>query len=518
MTPLKRLNIFILSAIALCFAACSSDGTISRSDSYEAEIYPDYKDVTIPCNIAPMNFSVVDSSATDYALLIESGDSRIWVNADGKDFKISKSDWKEMLSKKVNGPKTKDSGKISFTIARKEGSEWVGGKPFCMNVVPDSIDEFLTYRLVPPGYEGWYRMGLYQQQLSTSEEEVIFENSHLNGACMNCHTVGSQRADRTLFHVRSFFGGTYLNHDGIVERLDAKTDSTIGSFVYPSWHPNGKLIAISVNKTAQTFHTSDKNRIEVFDYASDMIVYDIDKHEIFSTPILKQPNQWETYPNFSPDGKWLYFCSAPAVGSVELNHAKVKYSLYRIAFDAEKQQFGNEIETVLSYNADEILPENASDSLKAVGRSISFPRISPDGNFLVCTIHKHGNFSIWHKDADLYLINLRDINSKTNIKNLKNINSDQTDSYHSWSSNSRWLVFSSRRDDGLYTRPYFTYIDKDGNTYKPFMLPQDNPRKHYTELDYSYNVPEFMTSTATTSLRGLLDVSRNDSIKVTYRK
>lgn len=518
MITLKKLNISFFAAITLCFAACSSDGTISRSDSYEAQIYPDYKDVTIPCNIAPLNFSVTDSSATDYALLIESGDSSIWVNADGKDFNIDKSDWKDMLSNIASNSKTTDAGKIKFTIARKEGSEWVGGKPFNMTVVPDSIDDFLTYRLVPPGYEGWYRMGIYQQQLSTSEEEAIFDNSHLNGACMNCHTVGSQRADRTLFHVRSYYGGTYLNHDGIVERLEAKTDSTIGAFVYPSWHPNGKLIAFSVNKTVQTFHTSNKNRIEVYDHASDLIVYDIDKHEIFSTPIIKQEHQWETYPNFSPDGKWIYFCSANEVDSVTLNHAKVKYSLCRIAFDTEKQQFGNEIETVLSYNAPEIMPENANDSTKRAGKSISFPRISPDGNFLVCTIHNHGNFSIWHKDADLYLIDLRDIDNKTNIKNLNIINSDETESYHSWSSNSRWLVFSSRRDDGLYTRPYFTYIDKDGNPHKPFMLPQDNPRKHYTELDCSYNIPEFMTSTAITSMRSLLDVAYKDSIQVTYRK
>lgn len=493
-------NLLFSTSILLCIvfcASCSSDGTIVRTDNYEAQIYPDYKDVTIPCNIAPMNFSVKDSSATNYALQIEANGSRVWVNADDKDFAIDKSDWQDL----INAAKDK----ITFTIAREINGEWVGGKPFTMTVVPDSIDDYITYRLVPPGYEGWYRMGIYQHQLSTSEETAVYENMHNNGACLNCHTPYKQHADRTVFHMRTFNGGTYLLHDGTVERLEAKTDSTIGAFVYPSWHPNGKLIAFSNNKTAQIFHTANKDRIEVFDAASDIVVYDIDKHEAFSTPLLKTDEYWETYPNFSPDGKWLYFCSAPKVSEVGLNHAQVKYSLCRIAFDADKQEFGTQIDTIISSSRD------------IANRSVSFPRISPDGNFLICSVHNYGNFSIWHKDADLFMLDLRSEETPV-LKPLKAVNSSETESYHTWSSTSRWLVFSSRRDDGLYTRPYFTYIDKEGNAHKPFMLPQDNPRKFYAERDYSYNVPEFMTSKVPTPQREIYAASQRDSIQVEYRK
>ncbi len=503
---LYSISVFCL---ALCCMACSSDGTIARSDNYEAQIYPDYKDVTIPCNIAPMNFSVKDSSATNYALLIESGDSHVWVNADDKDFSIDKDDWQSLISKVSSKGGGKDSNKIFFTVAREINGEWVGGKQFSMTVMPDSIDDYITYRLVPPGYEGWYRMGIYQHQLSTSEESVVYENAHNNGACMNCHTPYAQQSDRTIFHLRTFDGGTYMLRDGIIERLEAKTDSTIGAFVYPGWHPNGKLIAFSNNKTAQTFHTSDKNRIEVFDAASDIVVYDIKKHEVFSTPILKETDKWETYPTFSPDGKWLYYCSAPRVRDVELNFAQVKYSLCRIAFDAEKHQFGTEVDTIISATTD------------IANHSVSFPRISPDGNFLVCTIHNYGNFSIWHKDADMFILDMRNADNDVEsikMKALKAANSDETDSYHSWSSNSRWLVFSSRRDDGLYTRPYITYIDKEGNCKKAFMLPQDNPRKFYSERDLSYNIPEFMKAAVPTPPREIYAATKQDSIQVTYRK
>jgi hypothetical protein len=101
---------------------------------------------------------------------------------------------------------------------------------------------------------------------------------------------------------------------------------------------------------------------------------------------------------------------------------------------------------------------------------------------------EYGNFTIWHKDSDLYLMNL------TTAEITKpGINSDQAESYHSWSSNGRWIVFSSRRSDGLFTRLYLSYIDATGKAHKPFLLPQKNPEFYNTFLK-TYNVPEFVTS------------------------
>ena len=71
-------------------------------------------------------------------------------------------------------------------------------------------------------------------------------------------------------------------------------------------------------------------------------------------------------------------------------------------------------------------------------------------------------------------------------------NSEDTESFHNWSSNSRWLVFSSRRDDGLYTRPYFCHVDANGGISKAFMLPQRNPHRFYYERLLSFNVPDFI--------------------------
>ena len=90
-------------------------------------------------------------------------------------------------------------------------------------------------------------------------------------------------------------------------------------------------------------------------------------------------------------------------------------------------------------------------------------------------------------------------------------NSEDVDSFHTWSSNGRWLVFSSRRDDGLYTRLYFTHIDADGNASKAFLLPQKDPRAYYKRLMESYNLPAFMNGPVAMPQRRIVSEIRHSS-------
>ena len=134
-----------------------------------------------------------------------------------------------------------------------------------------------------------------------------------------------------------------------------------------------------------------------------------------------------------------------------------------------------------------------------MGKSISFPRPSYDGRYIMFTLSDYGNFSIWHKEADLWLLDLKNGNV---IRPLSEVNSDNTESFHNWSSESHWFVFSSRRDDGLYTRLYLACIDNKGKISKPFMLPQENPEEYYTNSVYSYNTPDFASKPV------LMDISK----------
>ena len=132
--------------------------------------------------------------------------------------------------------------------------------------------------------------------------------------------------------------------------------------------------------------------------------------------------------------------------------------------------------------------------VRADSLSYTFPRISPDGRFLMYTETAYGQFPVWHKDAEIRMLELE----TRQPVDMSLLNSADTESYHSWSSQSDWVVFSSRRDNGLYTLPYICRIQADGRPAKPFLLPQEDPEKYDYQL-YSYNLPELVTGEVTIS-------------------
>ena len=487
--------LYICSLICLIVLnACSGDVKVTKNIEEEPVIFPDYKGVTIPVNVAPLNFYVENVGDVPTVLQIAGGDEKLIVKGDDGNFVIPEGKWKKLLEKQQG----KD---IQLTVCKKENGEWCAYKPFFMNVVSDKIDKYIAYRLIPPGYGLWNKMGIYERSLETYEQSPIYENKLTDYNCVNCHSFPMQSPDKMVFHMRSKHGGTVYIDGDKVEKLNTKTDETISALVYPFWHPTENYIAFSTNKTAQSFFANHVNRIEVFDSASDVVVYNVKTYEVISCPQLKNDSVFETFPTFSPDGKSLYFCSAKAVSPMPQRYKEVHYDLCRIDFDATSGTFGTKVDTI--YNA-------SKDSM-----SVSFPRVSPDGKLLVFTRHQYGNFSIWHKDADLYIVNL--MTGKT--APMTDVNSHDVDSYHSWSSNSKWMVFSSRRIDGLYTRPFFTYIDKDGKAHKPFMLPQKNPKKFYQDLVYSYNIPEFVKDKVVLDRYRIAKEMRNSKgTDVTYKK
>lgn len=459
-----KKNIFFLVLVAI-LTACGSKPVVADMEKEELpSLFPDYVDCTIPPNIAPLNFRLEMPYDDARVLLTAGGDS--WeVKAEKKQFSFSPKRWKEMLAKAAGNT-------ITVKVFAKEASKWSGYAPFQWHVSTDKIDPYLAYRLIEPGYELWDQMGLYQRNLETFEETPIMENRLTRNNCMNCHSFCMQNPEQMVFHMRGDVAGTFLLDGDTVEKLNTKTPQTISSLVYPSWHPSGKYIAFSVNDTKQAFHLNHPNRVEVFDHKSDVVVYDVESHEIITHRALFSQAAFENFPTFSPDGKTLYFCSSDTC-AMPTEFEKVKYHLCSIAFDPEARTFGNEVDTL--YNA------------YKEGRSASFPRVSPDGKYLLYTLGDYGGFAIWHKDAGLHMI---DLASATHYP-LDAANSEDADSYHSWSSNSRWIVVASRRIDGLYSRPFIAHIDEEGKPGKAFLVPQKDTY-YYHRFMKSYNVPEFI--------------------------
>lgn len=483
-----KILLYFLLFMVIC--GCNKKVENAQPINENPVIFPDYVGVTIPLNIAPLNFNVLvkDVSLIDAAFIGSNG-YRFNVQADKKII-IPEKKWHKLLSQSAGGY-------FEVLISVKNESKWYQYQKFNVFVKDDSIDYGLAYRLIAPGYEVYSKMGIYQRELSTFRQQTIVENTMFTGSCMNCHSFRETNAEDMTFHIRGAQGGTVLKINTKFDVLDTKTKETLSKCVYPYWHPSGKYIAYSLNKTQQTFHASSDKKVEVFDHASDIVVYDIVNNELITCGQLNSDDNFETFPAFSPDGNKLYFCSSEG-GTMPGEFKDIKYNLLSVSFDENSGTFGDKVDTLV----------NAS----AIDKSISFPRPSYDGNFLMYTLSGYGNFSIWHKEADLWMLNLDDETTRP----LTKLNSDNTESYHSWSSDSRWVVFSSRRVNGLYTMPYIAHVNEEGNETKPFLLPQADP-DYYSASFYSFNIPEFINKSVDIDKRTLEYKVENDNKQVSFK-
>jgi len=425
-------------------------------------MYPDYTDVWIPCNIAPLNFLLRgDYDAVEVKATC--GEETITVNEKGNEVTFDMGDWKDLM--------TKATGKeVKVTVSARLNGEWTTFKAFSWHVVADAVDPYLTYRLIEPDYEIYQNLALRERCVENFDERSISDYGLVGNRCMNCHTYSNQNPELSMLYVRGEGGGAILNRNGHLSKLNIKTADMASGSVYFGFSPTGRYITFSTNVIIPAFHAQPRKRLEVFDRVSDVYVGDLDANTILRCPLLNDSTAFETFPAFSPDGKYIYFCASPHV-TLPIELKDMHYSLCRIAFDEKTGQFGTEVDTLLSGDKGHL--------------SVCHPRISPDGRHIVYTVADYGTFPIWHPEADLQMMDLQ----TGAIDSMKVVNSHKSDTYHSWSSNSRWLVFASKRDDGLYGKPYYCYIDKNGKPHKPFVLPQKDPTFYDNNLK-SFNVPE----------------------------
>ena len=466
-------------AVLLLLSSCANHPDVPSS-SKEAKclpaIFPDYCNVTVPCNIAPLNFMLPIDKYDECVARFTMPDGHQQTYGNGVKIQIPEEEWHTML----DASKGKS---IKVEVWGQKENEWLSFTSFEIHVAKDSIDEYLSYRLIEPSYAGWDFMEIAQRNITSFEETQIFNNKitcndRAKGQCVNCHSYQNYKTDNMLFHVRLANGGTVIVNDGKVSKVNLKRDYTISAGVYPAWHPTAKLIAFSTNRTRQGFHTQNPNKIEVFDEVSDLILYDIATDSV--SIVSNDSTLLEVYPTWSPDGKYLYYCKSVPLPEelrgkdIASTYKKIQYNLYRRVFDASSHAFGEE----------ELVYDAASQD-----KSATLPRISPDGHYLLFAQGQYGCFHIRHSDADIVYMPLD--NQIPSDIDLTGLNSKGfADSYPTWSSNGHWIMTSSRRGDGNFSRIYISYFN-NGKAEKAFMLPQEDPEQNTYRLK-CYNRPEFM--------------------------
>ena len=464
---MKHLFLSLCLSVSVFLLSCSSRPDNPTLVSQLPAIYPDYIGVTIPADIAPLNFNFSDE-AIDRMDVIVKGDKggELHVNGEWADFDID--EW-HALTEQNQG------GKLTVTVCTEKDGQWTQYKDFDIFVSEVRLDDWgLTYRRIKPGYEVGGDIGIYQRELSSFDEYAIITETVVPGRCFNCHTANRTNPNRLTMQMRGEGGGTMIQKDGHQMWVETKTDSTKAAGSYSYWHPQGDYVALAVNSVHQAFFTGTGQRIEVYHTFSNVEVLDTRTNELILSPLL-QTDDLEIFPAFSHDGKWLYYSTSKPC-RVPAEYEKVKCSLCRIAFDAEKGVFGGTVDTLLNG--------------PATDKSYVLARPSYDGRWLMYCASSRGNFPVSQNDADLWLMDLKTGENRE----LKELNTPQSESYHNWSENSRWLVFSSKREDGMYTKLYLATIDEQGRVSKPFLLPQRHPRKFYREMMDAYNCPDFTKS------------------------
>ena len=452
----------LLAAACLTLAGCGDreNATAVAGSEGPLVIYPDYKDVTIPANIAPLNFRYAMKGVRK---------ARTTFTVDGKSvtMKGAEVEWRV-------GPWKAFLADAAGKTVQVEASAVVEGKQVSDSwqifVSEDTIDGYLTYRLIEPSYQMFNEVSIVERCIENFDEVVICDYKHTDNACMNCHVHGQSRGDYSLYYIRGPHGGAILNKEGELRKLTLNAPGMLSGTVYGELHPSGRFGVFSTNVIIPSFHTLAGERMEVYDTASDLTVADFDNNLMVNVPHVARADKFETFPCFSADGRYVYYCVADTL-PVPQEIQRVKYDLVRAAFDAADGRISEQADTVWSGRAHDA--------------SACHPKASPDGRWLMFCAAAYGTFPLFHTECALQLMDLETGETRP----LDEVKGDKSDSYHSWSSNSRWFVFASKRGDGQYGKPYFCHLDADGRTTKPFVLPQKSSRFYGYNLK-SFNIPD----------------------------
>lgn len=378
--------------------------------------------------------------------------------------------------------------------------------PLCWFIADEPIDPYIIYRTSIFEDASFHHIVIEQKNIENFETVPLLDNFLMNNNCMNCHACEGNNINNFIVHLRGTLTGTLLAREGELTKLRIP-DSHLGlRLVYPSWYPGGDFIAFSTNQVySQHFSTPRRKGLVTVDTLGDIVVLDTKTLELFSCDELTTDEYDDVFPCFSADGRSLFFCRAPARGTEAERQAleKVRKQARHTPADSLFFRSGERLENWMGVSDERIEKANALradlmqidfdpdtrrfSNLRTVARfsdmnlSVTMPFASPDGEYLVVSALPTTTFSVQIM-GDLYKIYLHDstpsglmppgVECGYRIEPVHSLNTDGSETFHTFSDNNRWMVFASNRETFGIPELYISYVSEDGRFAPPFILPQ----------------------------------------------
>jgi len=446
-------------------------------------IKPDYAGIVIPANIAPLNFEILEPGSSFFVRLQGQTGQPIELSTTEPKILFPQKSWHQLL-------KQNRGGRLEVQVfAQGADKQWKRYVAMTNSVANEDIDPVMIYRKIHPAHSTWSSMGLYQRDLTSFDERPFLENNRFANDCCHCHMLRNNDPNTATVVIRS---SHYQNSLLVIS--NGVADAIRGSVGFVAWHPTGRVMASSFSKPRLVLHTARNDMRDIAELEGWIGYFLLGSDMVKKVPGLSDNSRLRTFPFWSPDGRYLYYCSAPNPWTnmatiTATSHTTAKYDLMRVSYDLNRDQWGE---------PELILP------VSATGFSVAQPRISPDGHWIFFCAILYGCWPTYDSTSDIYGIDLvgGQTSGKYTARKLE-LNSNECESWLSWSSNSRWVVFSSKRISPLFNRPHISYVSPTGECSKPFILPQEDP-EFYDSLLKTFTIP--------TLAKGLITVPESDLV------
>lgn len=427
------------------------------------------------------------SEAEEWGLVVTKANNEV-INSTTVDEKFWTPDsslWNNMKKVGLNEP-------IKISVMGLKGRRILSGAECLIRTSLDSVGAPIFYRAVPlPFIHAVNNLDKIRWHLgdisSSKKSPALLENLPL---CGNCHTFSGDGQtlamdvdyanDKGSYVIKEISRETVLTPNDIITWSSYRPEDRQQTFgLLSQISPDGRYVASTVKDRSIFVATEGLRYSQLFFPIKGIIaIYDRQTGDFFALPGADDPNYVQSNPGWSPDGKHLYFARTEAYSTEAIEKSKevilptdlaqefiqgkraFKYDIYRIPFNNGKGGVAMPL---------------PGASLN--GKSNYFPRVSPDGRHLIFC--QADNFMLLQPDSKLFIVP-----AQGGEPRLLECNTDSMNSWHSWSPNSKWLVFSSKIR-GAYTDLLLTHVDESGETSPPILL------ENLSFDNYAVNIPEF---------------------------